>query len=138
MLEHAIIFSKESQSIILTSLYGEVDPKADAFKDSLEKIREIAVKLEKGVFKLDLANNGKTMIVAIKNLSIALTFNKIAKEELMNFWESVALEILKSFDKIYVTKDPAKILAFKDTMDEIIQWNLKEQSPIDKMKEAFW
>ncbi len=78
------------------------------------------------------------MIVAIKNLSIAITFNDAVKEEVMNFWESVALEILKSFDKIYVTKEPAKILAFKDTMDEIILWNLKEQSPIDKMKEAFW
>jgi len=138
MLEHAIIFSKESQSTVLTSVYGTVDPKTESFKDSLERIREIAVKLEKGVFKLEVANNLKTMIVAIKNLSIALTFNEKATEEAMAVWENVGLEIIKNFEKSYLTKDPAKILAFKDTMDEIITWNLKEQSPIDKLKDALW
>ncbi|NHJ32062.1 MAG: hypothetical protein FK732_04295, partial [Asgard group archaeon] len=69
MVENAIVFSKEANETILTSTYGEVNPDSDDFSSSLAKIKEIAIKLEKGVFNLDLTAGLTAIIFAIQNIS---------------------------------------------------------------------
>ncbi|HUT80967.1 MAG TPA: hypothetical protein VMZ29_07170 [Candidatus Bathyarchaeia archaeon] len=138
MLENAIIFSKDLAKVVLTSTYGSHDPHADSFANSLEKIQEIAVKLEKGLFTLDLDLNLTAMIVAIKNLSVALVFNEKFDKTLHESWEKVAKEIVNGFEKYYDSKDESKYTEFKPKLDDIIKWHEKELSPIDKMKDALW
>ncbi|NHJ83914.1 MAG: hypothetical protein FK734_00545 [Asgard group archaeon] len=138
MLENAIIFSKDLARVVLTSTYGSVDPHTDDFANSLEKIQEIAVKLEKGLFTLDLDFKLTAMIFAFKNLSIALVFNEKFDKNLQDSWERVAKEIVSGFEKYYEAKDESKFGEFKPKLDEIIKWQEKELSPIDKMKDALW
>ncbi|MBN1329791.1 MAG: hypothetical protein JXA54_09985 [Candidatus Heimdallarchaeota archaeon] len=138
MLENAIIFSKDLAKVVLTSTFGSYDPSADNFANSLEKIQEIAVKLEKGLFTLDLDLNLTAMIFAIKGISIALVFNEKFDKKLKESWENVAKEVVSSFERYYESKDESKYIEFKPKLDEIIKWHQKELSPIDKMKDALW
>lgn len=139
MIENAIIFSKEANKAIVTSAFGEVDPETEDFSDSLAKIREIAIKLEKGVFNLDLSAGLSAIIFAIQNISVALVFNESLDKRAIKEWEDVAKQIASGIDKIY---DPKKAdneySEYKKILDEIVEWHLKEESPIDKMKDALW
>ena len=76
MIENAIIFTKEANQVLLTSTFGEVDPGTDDFSNSLAKIQVIAIKLEKGVFNLDLTAGLTAIILAIQNISVALVFSE--------------------------------------------------------------
>lgn len=140
MIETAIIFSKEDGELILSSIYGNVDPYSDDFENSLEKIKEIAIKLEKGVFNLDLDEGLVALILTSKRLAIALIFAQALDKKMINDWEKVAKEIINGFEKHFDPKgmNKQKYSGFKETLDEIIDWQLKEESPIDKMKDALW
>ena len=138
MIENAIIFSKETKEVLLSSIFGQINPEEDDFNASLEQIREIACKLEKGVFNLNLENNLTALIVGFKRISIALTFSEEISKKDFYSWENVAKEIGNGFDKILDTKDENKYAEFKETLNEIVEWHKKEHSPIDKMKDALW
>ncbi|MGC9781489.1 MAG: hypothetical protein HZR80_19780 [Candidatus Heimdallarchaeota archaeon] len=138
MLENIVIFSKESKDVVLTAMYGELDPTTDTFADSLEKILEIAVKLDKGVFILDLDNNFIALILAIKDLSVSLVFNEEYEKKNQESWEKIAKEIINGFAKVFEIKSVSKYLEYKEKIDEIIEWHKKELSPLDKMKDALW
>ena len=139
MIENAIVFSKEANTIIVTSTYGEVDPKADSFNDSLMKIQEIAIKLEKGVFNLDLSAGFSAIIFAIENISVVLVFNETLDKRVMKEWEDVAKQIATGIDRIYDSSNLKRSDSeYKKILDDIIEWQLKEESPIDKMKDALW
>ncbi|NHJ85200.1 MAG: hypothetical protein FK734_07045 [Asgard group archaeon] len=139
MIENAIIFSKVTNQVVLTSTYNKINPNDDSFKSSLERISDIAYKLEKGVFKLDLEGNLLALILAVKQITVALIFSSPSKINVKE-WENAAKEVATGFDKVYEPNSsaPYKHLEFKKTMDEIIQWHQKELSPIDKMKDALW
>ncbi len=139
MIENAIIFSKEANKAIVTSTFGEVDPEKVDFSDSLAKIQEIAIKLEKGVFNLDLSAGLTAIIFAIQNISVALVFNESFEKRAIKEWEDVAKQIASGIDKIYdpMSKD-IESSELKKILDEIVEWHLKEESPIDKMKDALW
>ncbi|HUU76931.1 MAG: hypothetical protein EAX90_12445 [Candidatus Heimdallarchaeota archaeon] len=138
MIENAIIFSKESREVLVTSIFGKVDPNNDDFNQSLTQIREIGSKLEKGVFNLDLENNLTSLILGFKNISVALIFDSSIEKKELHSWENVAKEIGNRFEKIFETNDRSKFLEYKETLNEIVEWHLKEHSPIDKMKDALW
>ncbi|MCG3252216.1 MAG: hypothetical protein KAX09_00090 [Candidatus Heimdallarchaeota archaeon] len=139
MIENAIIFTKEANQVLITSTFGEVDPGMDDFSNSLAKIQEIAIKLEKGVFNLDLAAGLTAIIFAIQNISVALVFSESIDKRAIKEWEDVAKQIATGIDKIY---DPMSsdndCSECKKVLDEIVEWHLKEESPIDKMKDALW
>jgi hypothetical protein len=139
MIENAIIFSKEANEAIITSTFGEVNPDSEDFSNSLTKIREIAIKLEKGVFNLDLTSGLTAIIFANQDISVALVFSESLDKQAIKEWEDVAKEIANGINKIYdpmnVDKDYSE---YKKTLDEIVDWYLKEESPIDKMKDALW
>ena len=138
MIENAIIFSKETKEVLISSIFEQIDPEGDDFSASLEQMREIACKLEKGVFNLNLDNDLTALIVGFKRISVALTFSEeISKKDLYS-WENVAKEIGSGFDKIMDTKDDKKYTEFKETLNDIVEWHKKEHSPIDKMKDALW
>ncbi|NHK32534.1 MAG: hypothetical protein FK730_14365 [Asgard group archaeon] len=140
MIETAIIFSKEIKDLVLTSTYGDIDPIDESFADYLEKIKEIAFKLEKGLFSLDLDKNLFAVIHAFRRLSIVFVFNQVLDKNMINAWEKVSKEINNDFDKIFDPRnlDNEKYKDYKETLDKIIDWQLKEESPIDKMKDALW
>jgi hypothetical protein len=140
MIETVIIFSKEIEDLVFTSSYGDIDPTDESFVDYLEKIKEIAFKLEKGIFSLVLDKDLFTVIHAFRRLSIVFVFNQVIDKNMINDWEKVAKEINNDFDKIYDPRNPdyQKYQDYKEALDKIIDWQLKEESPIDKMKEALW
>lgn len=138
MLENVVIFSKESEEVILSTTHGGIDPTSESFADSLRKICEIAVKLDKGVFILDLDSGFTALILAIKNLSVSLVFNMEYEKKNQGSWENVAKEIISGFAKIFETKNETKYLDFKNKINEIVEWQEKELSPLDKMKDALW
>lgn len=138
MIENAIIFSKESREVLVTSIFGKVDPNNDDFNQSLTQIREIGSKLEKGVFNLDLENNLTSLILGFKNISVALIFDSSIEKKELHSWENVAKEIGNRFEKVFETNDKNKFLEYKETLKEIVEWHIKEHSPIDKMKDALW
>jgi len=141
MIENIIIFSKELKKKLLTQTFGVLNPEDESFSDSLVKINEIAINLEKGIFNQRLDSGFASIIFAIKRLSIALVFKRELEEREINEWEKVAKEIISGFEKIY---EPEKAVDddiyndFKNKIKEIINWHLKEESPIDKMKDALW
>jgi len=139
MIENAIIFTKEANQVLITSTFGEVDPGMDDFSNSLAKIQEIAIKLEKGVFNLDLAAGLTAIIFAIQNISVALVFSESIDKRAIIEWEDVAKQIATGIDKIYDPKSSDNDCSeCKKVLDEIVEWHLKEESPIDKMKDALW
>lgn len=140
MIENAIIFSKESGEALIATQIGDIDPNSDAFSESLGQIREIATKLEKGVFKLSLNDRLIAQISAQKGISVTFVFKTTMDDKILSQWESVAMEIASKFEKIYDSTnfDIVKISEFKKSMLEIIEWHKKELSPIDKMKDALW
>ncbi|MHA1586218.1 MAG: hypothetical protein ACTSUW_02675 [Candidatus Heimdallarchaeota archaeon] len=139
MIENAIIFTKEANQVLITSTFGEVDPGMDDFSNSLAKIQEIAIKLEKGVFNLDLAAELTAIIFAIQNISVALVFSESIDKRAIKEWEDVAKQIATGIDKIYDPKSSDNDCSeCKKVLDEIVEWHLKEESPIDKMKDALW
>lgn len=139
MIENAIIFTKEANQVLLTSTFGEVDPGMDDFSNSLAKIQEIAIKLEKGVFNLDLTAGLTAIIFAIQNISVALVFSESIDKRGIKEWEDVAKQIATGIDKIYDPKSSDNDYSeCKKVLDEIVEWHLKEESPIDKMKDALW
>ena len=140
MIENVIIFSKEKNEMLLTYNFGDINPVSEAFSDSLTKIRDIAIKLEKGIFNLDLDGGFSSLILAIKRLSVALVFPQNLDEKEVSEWGNVANEIASGFEKIY---EPEKtnvdvLNEYKNNIKEIVEWHLKEESPIDKMKDALW
>ncbi|MCE7744029.1 MAG: hypothetical protein GPJ52_02720 [Candidatus Heimdallarchaeota archaeon] len=139
MIENAIIFTKEANQVLITSTFGEVDPGMDDFSNSLAKIQEIAIKLEKGVFNLDLAAELTAIIFAIQNISVALVFSESIDKRAIKEWEDVAKQIATGIDKIYDPKSSDNDCSeCKKVLNEIVEWHLKEESPIDKMKDALW
>ncbi|NHJ40416.1 MAG: hypothetical protein FK731_10325 [Asgard group archaeon] len=140
MIENAIIFSKETGNIILSSTFGDAITDKIDFSISMEKIKDIAIKLEKGMFILDIDEELLALILTSKRLAVALIFNQKLDKKMISEWEKVAREIINGFEKIYDPHNPDlhKYKTFKETMDGIIEWQLKEESPIDKMKEALW
>jgi len=139
MIENAIIFTKEANQVLITSTFGEVDPGMDDFSNSLAKIQEIAIKLEKGVFNLDLAAELTAIIFAIQNISVALVFSESIDKRAIKEWEDVAKQIATGIDKIYDPKSSDNDCSeCKKVLDEIVEWHLKEESPIDKMMDALW
>ncbi len=141
MVENIIIFSKELKEMLLAYTLGDLNPEDESFSVSLAKIKEIAINLEKGIFNQRLDGGFTSIIFAIKRLSVALVFKHELKEKEINEWENVAKEIISGFEKIY---EPEKAIVdemyndFKNKIKEIINWHLKEESPIDKMKDALW
>jgi len=139
MIENAIIFTKEANQVLITSTFGRVDPGMNDFSNSLAKIQEIAIKLEKGVFNLDLAAELTAIIFAIQNISVALVFSESIDKRAIKEWEDVAKQIATGIDKIYDPKSSDNDCSeCKKVLDEIVEWHLKEESPIDKMKDALW
>lgn len=140
MIENVIIFSKEKNEMLLTFNFGDTNPESEAFSDSLTKIRDIAIKLEKGIFNLDLDGGFSSLILAIKRLSVALVFPQNLDEKEISEWGNVANEIVSGFEKIYEReKTNVEVLnEYKNNIKEIVEWHLKEGSPIDKMKDALW
>ena len=140
MIENAIIFSKESGEPLIATQIGDVDPNSDAFSESLNQIKDIATKLEKGVFKLGLNDQLIAQISAQKGISVTFVFKTTMDDKILSQWEGVAKEIATNFEKIYDPNnfDIVKISEFKKSMLEIIEWHKKELSPIDKMKDALW
>jgi hypothetical protein len=140
MIENVIIFSKEKNEKLLSYTFGETDPESEAFSDSLIKIRDIAIKLEKGIFNLDLDAGFASLIFAIKKLSIAIVFRQVLTEKEISEWEGIANEIISGFEKIYEYEitDFEIYIEYKNKIKEIVEWHLKEGSPIDKMKDALW
>ena len=53
LIENAVIFSKETEAILLTHTFGSVSHESEMFNESLEEIKKIAFKLEKGTFIFD-------------------------------------------------------------------------------------
>jgi len=139
MIESAIIFLKEANKVLVTSTFGKVDPEKDDFSDSLLKIQDMAIKLEKGVFNLDLTAGFAAIIFAFQDISVALVFNESLDKRAIKEWEDVAKQIATGISKIYDPKKAEKEYSeYKKTLDEIVEWHLKEESPIDKMKDALW
>ncbi|MCK5159884.1 MAG: hypothetical protein KAR08_12035, partial [Candidatus Heimdallarchaeota archaeon] len=93
----------------------------------------------KGVFNLDLSAGLTAIIFAIQSISVALVFNESLEKRAIKEWEDVAKQIASGIDKIY---DPMSAdiesSELKKILDEIVEWHLKEESPIDKMKDALW
>jgi hypothetical protein len=140
MIEAAIIFSKEIKDVVLTSSYGKLDPTSAEFASSLEKINEIALNQDKGLFDLDLGSNLIALVYTSNRLAVTLIFKQKLDKKMITEWENVAKEITTGFNRVY---DPWKVedesyKDYKETMDKIIDWQLKESSPIDKMKDALW
>ena len=140
MIENAIIFSKDSGEALIATQIGDIDPNSDAFSESLGQIRDIAKKLEKGVFKLGLNEQLIAQILAEKGISVTFVFKTSMDDKILSQWESVAKEIAVKFKKVYDPNDfdIVKISEFKKSMLEMIEWHKKELSPIDKMKDALW
>ena len=78
-----------------------------------------------------------------KIVELLITIGKVLVEQdekrAIKEWEDVAKQIATGIDKIY---DPTSVnneeSDYKKILDEIIEWHLKEESPIDKMKDALW
>lgn len=140
MIENAIIFSKESREALIATQIGDIDPNSDAFSESLGQIRDIATRLEKGVFKLGLNDQLIAQILAEKGISVTFVFKTSIDNKILSQWEGVAKEIAIKFEKVYDPSnfDIVKISEFKKSMLEMIEWHQKELSPIDKMKDALW
>jgi len=139
LIENAVIFSKANQEVLLASTFGDIQHDSEDFKNSLEEIRKTATKLEKGIFILDIEHGFTALILAISELSIALVFNKSLDKKEKNEWENVAKEIIDEFAKHYDSrKQDAQYSQYEKSMKEIVDWYLKEKSPLDKMKDALW
>ena len=140
MIETAIIFAKDSEEPLIATQIGDIDPNADSFAEYLNQIHSVAMKLEKGVFKLELNSQLVSQTVAQKGISVTFVYKSTIDDKALSQWESVAKEIATGFEKIYDPEnfDIVKISEFKKSMLEIIAWHKKELSPIDKMKDALW
>ena len=140
MIENVIIFSKEKAAILLATNYDKIIIDSQHFEKSLDAIKQIAYKLEKGVFKLELEKELSVLIFAIKRISTALIFKCSFDKLKLNEWEQVAKDIATGFDKIYNPTNikDKKYLEYKEKVDDIINWQLKELSPIEKLKDALW
>ena len=137
LIENAIIFSKETKEILLTHTFKNIKHDSEEFSDSLEEIKKIALKLEKGTFILDFDSGLSTLVYAIPKLSLSLTFNEQLYDKEKNEWISIAKEILEGFEKIYKSESQ-NYFDYDKKLIEIIEWYLKEKSPVDKMKDALW
>ena len=137
MIENVVIFSKETQAVLLGSNFGNIKYDAEDFKVTLEEIKKTAINLEKGTFISDYDNGLSALIQAIPNLSVALVFNRSLNQKEKNEWQDVAKEIVEGFGKVY-DSNSQNYLEFDKTLIEIVEWYLKEKSPIDKMKDALW
>ena len=139
MIENAMIFSKENGELLVSTTINYINPSAESFTESLNKIRDIATKLEKGIFNLELEDNLHAQIFAVKKTSIAFVFEGDDKKTISQ-WESVAKEIAYNFDKDFeaFVDNYEKRMEFKESMQKIIEWHKKELSPVDKMKDALW
>ncbi len=140
MIENAIIFSKDSGEALITTQIGDIDPNSDTFMGFLDQIKDIATKLEKGIFKLGLNDQLIAQICAEKGVSVTFVFKTSMDDKILSQWEGVAKEIATKFEKVYDPNnfDIVKISEFKKSMLEMIEWHQKELSPIDKMKDALW
>ncbi len=137
MIENVVIFSKETQAVLLGSNFGNIKYDAEDFKVTLEEIKKTAINLEKGTFISDYDNGLSALIQAIPNLSVALVFNRSLNQKEKNEWQDVAKEIVEGFGKVY-DSDSQNYFEFDKTLIEIVEWYLKEKSPLDKMKDALW
>lgn len=137
MIENAIIFSKETRAVLLAKTFGSTGYDSKEFHGSLEEIKHTAIKLEKGTFILDFDSGLTSLIYAVPKLSISLVFNKVLDQKEKGEWEGVAKEIIEGFSKIY-DSESQNYFEYDKTMTEIVEWYLKEKSPLDKMKEALW
>ena len=137
MIENVVIFSKETQAVLLGSTFGKIRYDAEDFQEILEEIKKTAINLEKGTFISDYDNGLTALIQAIPKLSVSLVFNRSLSQKEKNEWKDVANEIAEGFSKIY-SSDSQNYFEFDKTLIEIVEWYLKEKSPIDKMKDALW
>ena len=140
MIETAIIFAKDGGEPLIATQIGDIDPNADSFAEYLNQIRSVAMKLEKGVFKIELNSQLVSQTIAHKGISVTFVYKSSIEDKALSQWESVAKEIASGFEKIYNPEnfDIVKISEFKKSMLEIIEWHKKEMAPIDKMKDALW
>ncbi|NHJ49735.1 MAG: hypothetical protein FK733_18230 [Asgard group archaeon] len=140
MIENAIIFSKEIKDIVLSSTYGGLDPNSERYAIIVEKIKEVALKDQKGTFNLDLDGGLIALIFNTNRFSVIFIFNKTLDDNSTKEWEKTAKDITNGFNRVYDpwNVDDEKHLDYKDTLDEIINWQLNQESPIDKMKDALW
>ncbi|MHA1187022.1 MAG: hypothetical protein ACTSSK_09145 [Candidatus Heimdallarchaeota archaeon] len=137
MIENVVIFSKETQAVLMGSTFGDIKYDAEDFKGTLEEIKKTAINLEKGTFISDYDNGLTALIHAISHLSVALVFNRSLDQKEKNEWKDIAKEIIEGFEKVY-DSNSQNYFEFDKTLIEIVDWYLKEKSPIDKMKEALW
>jgi hypothetical protein len=137
LIENVIIFSKETQAVLLGSTFGKIGYDSEDFKVILDEIKKTAINLEKGTFISDYDNGLTALIQAIPNFSVALVFNRSLNQKEKNEWEDIAKEIVEGFQKIY-DSDSQNYFEFDKTLIEIVEWYLKEKSPLDKMKDALW
>ena len=138
MIENVMIFSKETGEIVVTTTLGSTNLEFSEFSTSLNKIQEIATRLEKGVFVLDLENNLFALILAVKVTSVVLVFSEKVNKKDLSSWENVAKQIASGFEKIFESNDKSKFTDYEKNIKEIIDWQLRELSPVDKMKDALW
>jgi len=137
LIENVVIFSKETQEVLLGSTFGDIRYDDEDFKETLEEIKKTATNLEKGTFISDYDNGLSALIQAIPKLSVVLVFKKTLNQKEKNEWKSVAKEIIEGFGKLY-DSESQNYFEYDKTLIEIVEWYLKEKSPIDKMKEALW
>ena len=137
MIENVVIFSKETQAVLLGSTFGKISYDAEDFQEILEEIKKTAINLEKGTFISDYDNGLTALIQAIPKISVALVFSRSLSQKEKNEWKDVANEIAEGFAKIY-NSDSQNYFEFDKTLIEIVEWYLKEKSPLDKMKDALW
>lgn len=138
MIQIAVILSKEGE-MLLASTFTDYSLDGQAFQDALPVIKDAGKKLDEGTI-VSTTDKFLILISKTKGVPVALLFVKQLSEEALQSWKAVAKEIGTKFASIYEASinDQERLTKFQKSMDEIIQWHLKENPPISKMREAFW
>ena len=136
IIQITLVLSKEGE-ILVHSSYSDLQFGDMKFSSALEAIKDSAMKLDEGTAAF-AADDFQILVYRLKQVAAALIFDKDEDAESIQSWKSVAKEIASSFPKQLGNQEKQKMLEFKTTMDDIVQWHIKEQAPIDKLKEAFW
>ncbi|MBD3191529.1 MAG: hypothetical protein GF308_12845 [Candidatus Heimdallarchaeota archaeon] len=138
MIQIAVILSKEGE-MLLASTFADSSLDDQAFQEALPLIKDAGEKLDEGTL-IPTTDELLILVSKTKDIPVAFLFTKQLSKSALQSWKAVAKEIGTKFAHVYEESinDQERLAKFKKTMDEIIQWHLKENPPISKMREAFW
>jgi hypothetical protein len=141
MIVATIILSQDCSKHLLKTLLVEEQAVPFTIDQYLQKISETAQALREGIAFLSLDNIGRALITKAPTSYVALIFdNKLSEDELIVNWKGATKEIGGLISKMF---DPEKDeLENKEEVitkiREIAQQYEQEESPISKIREAFW